>query len=189
MRTNQKWNDGVRENFISVNFTPRIYHDLSQITFPNFTDYEIKSIFIWGNTGYGKTLTAASLMIEEQRRIYLNNGPKNDYEFCKFISVPELFEDLKRSFGDSAKTNRIIQAFQNIHLLVLDDMGVTKPTDWVLQMLYLIINHRYEFCKKTIITSNIGLKELSVLLGDDRITSRIERSYQLINKLDWKTKK
>jgi DNA replication protein DnaC len=62
-----------------------------------------------------------------------------------------------------------------VDLLILDDLGVDKPSDWVLNVLYNIINYRYENLKKTIITSNFSLDEIAEAFNDNRITRRIER--------------
>jgi DNA replication protein DnaC len=48
--------------------------------------------------------------------------------------------------------------------------------------LYHLINHRYEYMKKTIITSNYTLEELEQRLNDQRITSRINRMCKIEEK-------
>ena len=67
----------------------------------------------------------------------------------------------------------VLDKFKNIRLLILDDMGAMKTTEWAYQMLYMILAHRYDEMKTTYYTSNYTLNELGERLNDDRITSRI----------------
>jgi len=48
----------------------------------------------------------------------------------------------------------IINHVKSCHLLVLDDMGVQKDTDWAIEKLDTIVNHRYENNLPTVITAN-----------------------------------
>jgi DNA replication protein DnaC len=57
-------------------------------------------------------------------------------------------------------------------LLVLDDLGAEKASEYVLDRLYLIINGRYENDLPTLITTNLGLEQLRQQVGP-RIVSRI----------------
>jgi DNA replication protein DnaC len=68
----------------------------------------------------------------------------------------------------------VLRKYEEADILILDEIGTEKPSDWVFQMLYLLINYRYEYLKQTIIVSNFGLAELQERLNDDRIPSRIE---------------
>ena len=64
--------------------------------------------------------------------------------------------------------------YGDYHLLVLDDFGVEKISDWSYQLLYMLINRRYNNLKTTIFTSNFSLEQIAQQLGDDRLTSRIQ---------------
>jgi len=59
-------------------------------------------------------------------------------------------------------------------LLVLDDLGVQRPTEWAMERLMTIINHRYENGLPLMATKN---KSVESLPGDDegRIGSRLKR--------------
>jgi len=48
----------------------------------------------------------------------------------------------------------------DVDVLVLDDIGQEKPSEWVKERLYIIINERYQLGKKTILTSNVSLQKL-----------------------------
>ena len=66
----------------------------------------------------------------------------------------------------------MLKDYFNTPLLILDDLGAEKTTDWALQSLYIIINKRLSEELQTIITSNLSLDELRDKIGD-RIASRI----------------
>jgi DNA replication protein DnaC len=163
-------------------FPPRVQRDIT--TFPQSTiilESQLESLrlpgnhlYITGPVGSGKTLHAAQLTLENAKYGYVN------FQFREkpmFISIPQLLMDIKASFSDGAteKEHEIVGKYSNVYWLVLDDLGVEKSTDWVFQILYMIINHRYEFQKTTIFTSNLDLVQLSEKLGDDRIPSRISQ--------------
>ncbi len=89
------------------------------------------------------------------------------------ISVPELLLEIRDTFnGNEISEKAIIDKYSWIDVLILDDLGVEKTSDWVLQTLYTIIDRRYREELRTIITSNLGIEEIREKL-DDRIASRI----------------
>jgi DNA replication protein DnaC len=64
-------------------------------------------------------------------------------------------------------------------IIVFDDIGAEKVSDWTRERLYLIINKKYEDMIPMIFTSNCDLEILSARLGD-RISSRIMGMTELI---------
>jgi DNA replication protein DnaC len=90
-----------------------------------------------------------------------------------FVAVPELLLSLRESYSkNDTSEGEIISKYTEGSLLVLDDLGAEKSTEWSINILYIIIDRRYRDEKKTIITSNLSLDELADKL-DDRIASRI----------------
>jgi len=133
-------------------------------------------------TSTGKTHLLAAIMrnkiistecriIEDETFTVYENPQIEEYPY--FISIPDLLLRIRASFKDDSTTEEeIIDRFSSVGILMLDDIGSEKPTEWVLQTLYLIIDHRYREMKETYITSNLSLDELSNRLSD-RIASRI----------------
>ena len=70
--------------------------------------------------------------------------------------------------------------YATVQHLVLDDLGAEKSSDWATQILYLIINERYENMRPIIITSNLTIKALGTKMGDDRLSSRINGMCEII---------
>lgn len=182
MRTEELWNEKVKWSIIKREFTPRIQMDLQQIKEPLIED--VKSIYLHGASDTGKTIYAAFLYLFYRKKMYMDAEIGQTY----FISTSELVYELKKSFDKDSDISEadIVNKYKTCRLLVLDDFGTTIPSDWIYQVLYLIINYRYEYNLLTVFTSNLGLTELQKLFGDDRIPSRIERMCQIIKKNKYK---
>ena len=100
-------------------------------------------VFLYGTKGTGKTKLAAIIANERARA----GSP------VLFASVPDLMADIRASF-DGGKTAETVQAVKNTPFLVLDDLGAEKMTEWVGEQLFCIVNHRYNECLQTVVTSN-----------------------------------
>jgi len=104
-----------------------------------------------------------------------------------FINTTDLLFKFKASYihrSDETETE-LLEKYSKAKLLILDDFGIDKITDWSFQMLYVLINNRYENMLPTIFTSNHDLDEQAAKLGDNRITSRIQESCEIV-KMDGK---
>ncbi len=120
------------------------------------------SMFFIGNKGIGKTYMMTALAKE-----LLRNG-----ESVTYSTVPELILELKKTFKGEGQESEVIDKYVNVPYLFLDDIGVEKPSEWVLQTLFLLIDRRYMDGKHICVSSNLSLNELS-LKEDSRIVSRL----------------
>ena len=115
--------------------------------------------------GTGKTRLAASVG---------NAIIKTYLKSVRFITTSNLLNSIKStfenssSFGDTYTT--LINDFKNIDILIIDDIGSERASEWVNEMFYNIINDRMTSKKVTIFTSNYSIEELPV---DKRISNRI----------------
>lgn len=125
-----------------------------------------KGLYLYGYTkGSGKTRLAVSIA----------NALMNVHKVSvKFTTTPNLLEEIKAAFrSDSEYTSsELINVIKRIPVLVLDDIGTEKPSSWVNETFYSILNDRMTGNKVTIFTSNCTIEEL---LHDDRIKNRIEK--------------
>lgn len=130
----------------------------------NFSE-DSKGIRLVGNYGCGKThLTAAIIHRLAERGI---GGV--------FVVVPELLRAIRRGFNQANEdSDRLVKLTEEAPLLVLDDLGAEKPSDWVREQLYVIINRRYENMLPTIITTNCSMQELVDRIGQRTVSRIIE---------------
>ncbi len=156
------------------------------------------SLFLTGSTGSGKTHLAISLMFEwcaeflsanEDGAIYHGKGRP------LFVPAPELLLEIKETWdkGDKGKERgaatekEILDRCSNSPLLVIDDLGAEKASEWSRGVFYLLVDRLYRNGKQVIITSNMDLAGLSRTL-DDRVASRICEMGAVIDmgKTDWR---
>jgi len=182
MRSEESW-DQIKSRYF-VKFPPRIQKDLQKIKDIKSINNHGKSVFIHGGVDTGKTLMAANMLMDELKNIYLKAIP-NAHNSTIFVSFPEMLEEIKQGYGNKM-ADVILKKYLTAHFLVIDDFLTTKPTDWVLETIYYLVNYRYEHMLTTVITSNFNLEELEKALGDQRIPSRIGRSYMVIKKKEYK---
>lgn len=137
-----------------------------------------KGIFIHGGVGTGKTHIAYAIGDRME-----NTGPAiTETEAgvrvrpvrVKVHNTTELLRDIREDFDrhHEAKTHTLTNLMEFNGLLILDDIGAEKLSEWVQETFYLLVNRRYEDMLPTIFTSNFNLEELAVRIGD-RIVSRI----------------
>jgi len=143
-----------------------------------------RGYFLTGPVGVGKTHKAVAMMREAiirnsnaWRTADLVRGIYN----ARFFPVTSLLMRIKDSFHpEAAETEgEIISQVTSPDLIVLDDLGAEKVSDWTLQTFYTIIDTRSREQRTTIITSNLSLDELSAKLSD-RISSRIRGMCEVI---------
>ena len=134
-----------------------------------------KGIYIWGQSGSGKTHIAYAIAN------YLPNRDKNRIKVI-VKNVPELLKSIRDDYNrqNQDKEWTMDKIIENRDLLILDDIGSEKITDWVEETFYLLINKKYEEMIPIIFTSNYSIEELSTRLSD-RIISRIVGSCDIIN--------
>lgn len=73
---------------------------------------------------------------------------------------------------DSTSLKTYLEKMKTISVLVLDDVGKERRTDWTLRTLYSVINYRYEHMLPTIITTNLEDSEFFTWVGGD-VASRL----------------
>jgi DNA replication protein DnaC len=134
-----------------------------------------KGIYIHGECGTGKTHIAYAIGKQMQDVIKFK---------VLLYNIPSLLRYLKEDFNENNKNLDIENTnFGKIlnyaGLLIIDDFGTEKLTDWVEESIYSIINQRYENVYPTIFTSNLEPSKLVEKYGD-RIVSRIVGSCDVI---------
>lgn len=145
-----------------------------------FLRKEHESLSLFGPSGTGKTHLAAALLKARLAHQAHQELPELEpletpvRESALFVTVPSLLFEIRATFaGTDATTEKdLVRRHCEAGLLVLDDLGAEKPSEWVNQTLYLILDRRYAELRKTIVTSNLTLDEIAEKLGD-RLPSRL----------------
>ena len=116
---------------------------------------------LYGETGVGKTHLAISIA---NRRIELGDSPF-------FTFVPELLDYLRQAFDPKSEINYEdrFDSVKKTPLLILDDLGKERSSQWAVEKLYQIIVYRHNAQLPTIITSMLEFEDIL-----DPITSRVQ---------------
>lgn len=97
--------------------------------------------------------------------------------YMRFENVPKMLYKCRRDYKDSTDYQESLLDTGSV--LVLDDIGVEKVSEFVEEFMYLLINTQYEKVFPILITSNLPLSQLAEKLGD-RIVSRIKEMCDVI---------
>lgn len=129
------------------------------------------NLYIWGkNTGCGKTSWACKIMGHYFRKIAFSSGL--EYEGL-YIYLPVFLNDIRSNFDNkSPEFEEELEMVNRCKLLIIDDIGSEKLTEWVRERIVSIIHTRVSNGLSTIYTSNLSPEELKEEMGD-RISSRI----------------
>jgi DNA replication protein DnaC len=100
-----------------------------------------------GNAGLGKTHLAAGILQELIIEKSVNG---------LFFDYHDLLKKIQHSYNPSVAATElsVLQPVFEAEVLVLDDLGATRPTDWVWDTVAHILNARYGRNQTTIITTN-----------------------------------
>jgi DNA replication protein DnaC len=104
-------------------------------------------LLIIGTIGVGKTHLAVGMIKE----LIAGKGIA-----CLFYDYRELLKQIQNSYNDSVKTTEldVLRPVFETEVLVLDELGAVRPTEWVWDTVSLILNTRYNDNRTTIITTN-----------------------------------
>jgi DNA replication protein DnaC len=133
-----------------------------------------KSYFIHGNAGVGKTFQSIQFVKFWLEKELIKEEYESRYvKFCSFLDLVKIARKASTKDNEEGYVARSnLKFIKEVELLVLDDLGVEKHTDFIQETVYDVISYRYEGLLQTIITSNFDLSEIGEKYHS-RIASRI----------------
>lgn len=124
---------------------------------------ESKGMLLWGDVGTGKSFIAACIA-----NALLDKG------------VPVLMTNISKILNAltgmySADKNEFIDSFNKYSLLIIDDLGIERNSEFALEQVFNLIDSRYRSKKPFIVTTNLTLDQLKNPkdLAKERIYNRV----------------
>ena len=132
-------------------------------------EVEVPSVLLAGPTGTGKT----HAMFGALRRYVHAGGRRN----VTAVTMADLYAQLRPSAQNNSE--EVLSRYMNAELLALDDFGAAKGSEWVDEINYRLINHRYNNLLPTLVTSNVLPRDLRGMVGE-RVASRLREMCEQI---------
>jgi DNA replication protein DnaC len=100
-----------------------------------------------GDNGVGKTHLAVAAL----RELCTTKGARG-----QFWDFHELIREIRNSYDEQTRTTelQVLSPVVEADVLLLDDLGAWKMTDWMLDTLFFLLNSRYMAKRATLITTN-----------------------------------
>jgi DNA replication protein DnaC len=102
-------------------------------------------LIFWGSVGTGKT----HLVVGIFRELTLRKGVA-----CRFVDYGNLLNDLKRSYSSHQGDAAVMLPLVDVELLVIDELGKGRGTEWEETVLDDLISRRYNAGRVTLCTTN-----------------------------------
>lgn len=183
----------LKKSWVSERFRQKRLNDLmsSQSLHTMMTQYcldrlKMKESWRWFYfrwwVGTWKTRTATALCNELIERYWTQ---------VMFLNFWEAANRVKKTFWkENEEDSTLFEEMKDVDLLVIDDIWIEKPTDWMNEQLFLIINYRYEKQKPVVLTSNQSLEDLWNL-HKKQVISRLKEMCKIIyfGKVDKRSEK
>ena len=160
------------------NFNINSYNKKSVEIVKDFIDKIIKNdatdgLIITGKSGVGKTHLAASIakkLIENDKIVLMGR-------------LNSLLDMIKETFKDNKKSeNELIDLYSNVDMIIIDDLGTERISQWVLEKFYTIIENRIENKLPIIITTRFNknglINRFKQSQDEELVNAVIEKLYQ-----------
>ncbi|MFJ8529947.1 ATP-binding protein [Bacillus sp. NPDC094106] len=169
MPTPGRYVNATLENFEMRKGTEKAFNG-AKYFIDNLSKKEEKGLFLQGGFGAGKTRLCYSI------KHALDKLGKSIIVY----NVTQLLDRIRSTFNSDKESKQEIMALlMKCDVLILDDLGAEKPSDYTAEFLYTVIDYRNSNLKRMVITSNCSSEELQERLGElqgGRILDRLKES-------------
>jgi DNA replication protein DnaC len=133
--------------------------------YPHLGPDEGLGLLLTGDNGVGKTHLAVSVL----RELMTRKGAHG-----QFWDFHELIREIRNSYNPETKTSElmVLEPVVEADVLLLDDLGAWKMTDWMNDTLFYILNSRYLAKRATVITTNYQDADKEKVLAADFMTRK-----------------
>lgn len=136
-----------------------------------------RGLLFWGTVGTGKSYAAACIANELLNR-------KIPVVMTSFVKVLQVIQD--NIENETEFVNRLCAA----RLLIIDDLGTERNTDYALEKVYNVIDSRYRTGKPLILTTNLNLQDMQ-MTQDIRYQRIYDRIFEMchpvmVNGTSWR---
>lgn len=108
---------------------------------------ENQGLLFYGNTGTGKSMMAHCVGNELIKKLYSSAS----------LSLAKI---LKSGFKNAEEEAAIMSKVKNVKLLIVDDLGAERGTDYAQEFVYSVIDTRCNSLKPMIVTTNLTLEDM-----------------------------
>ena len=146
------------------------YEECNNFIHTFISDTEKNNLLIFGNTGVGKTFLTHCIA-----RDIMQAGHS-----VLYLTATEFFDALlDKAFHQAEESLDLYEQIQECELLIIDDLGTERNTDFVISQLFVCLNDRILNQKSTIISTNLTLNEIKSNYTE-RTFSRISNHYKVL---------
>lgn len=134
-----------------------------------FSD-EFRNLFLYGDTGVGKTFLSNCIAKELIDRAFS----------VIYFTAYDFFDTLAKSKFEKDDTAEMMsEHIFDCDLLIIDDLGTELPNSFTVSQLFLCLNERLLRRKSTVISTNLSLESI-VDIYSERTFSRITSNYTML---------
>ena len=138
---------GTNSQFLNLILQIRMHHAHRYVEQWQTMRSENLGLLLWGGVGTGKTFLAgciANALMEQEMPVRMTN-------FARILNK------LNSSFSGR---NDVVDKLCRYPLLIIDDFGMERGTEYALEQIYNIVDSRYRSRKPLIVTTNLTLDEI-----------------------------
>ena len=152
----------------SLQLAKRAYNECQN--FIQTFDTEHNNLLLFGTTGIGKTFLTHCIAREIMNSIHS----------VLYLTATEFFDALlSKALGRTDESVNLYEQIQECDLLIIDDLGTERNTEFVISQLFVCLNERILNQKSTIISTNLTLDEIKANYTE-RTFSRISNHYRIL---------